>query len=153
MLIMAKDRGYDDLLKDIAGRNVHVWTCNTCARLCYGLGGRESAERLARRLREDDVNIVGVSAVPASCIESSIRKAAVPDVADLILSLTCDIGAKCAGDVFGKKVLNPVTTFGQGMISEDRGPVLLSVGPDGKTEEKTLLEICGTGSPDTLPFV
>ena len=41
MTVMARDRGYDELLGDVRGRRVLVWTCNTCARLC-NIGGREA---------------------------------------------------------------------------------------------------------------
>ena len=48
MIVMARDRGYDELLESLKGRRVLVWTCNTCARFC-GVGGREAAEDLRRR--------------------------------------------------------------------------------------------------------
>ena len=153
MLIMARDRSYDDLLKDVKAKNVYVWTCNTCARLCYGVGGKDSAERLARKLAEDGINVTGVGSTSASCIGSSVRRTTVPGDTDMIISLTCDIGAACARSVFQKEALNPIVTFGPGMISEDRGPVLVSVGPDGTVTEKRLTDICGHTSQDTMPFV
>jgi len=153
MLIMAKDCSYDDLLKDVIGRNVHIWTCNTCARLCYGVGGKDSAERLARKLREDGVNVTGINSTSASCIGSNLRRTVVPDDTDMIISLTCDLGAICARDIFRKEVLNPVRTFGTGIISEDRGPVLIRIDQDGRTIAESLLELCGDRSPDTMPFV
>lgn len=46
MTVMARDRDYPDLLEDVRGRKVLVWTCNTCARMC-NIGGKEAGERLA----------------------------------------------------------------------------------------------------------
>jgi len=152
MLIVAKDRSYDDLLKDVAGKKVHIWTCNTCARLCYGLGGKDSAERLALRLEQDGVKVTGVNSTSASCIGSNLRRIVIPDDTEMMISLTCDLGAVCASGVFRKEVLNPVRTIGPGVISEDCGPVLVSVGQDGKITAKSLLEICGT-QPSDMPFV
>ena len=56
MTVMARDRGYDELLGDVRGRRVLVWTCNTCARLC-NIGGREAGDRLASKLSEDGVDV------------------------------------------------------------------------------------------------
>jgi len=153
MLIVAKDRSYDDLLRDVKGKKVRIWTCNTCARLCYGLGGKDSAERLARKFREDGVDVSGVDSTPASCIESNLRKFIIPDDTSLIVSLTCDLGAACARGIFRKEVLNPVRTFGPGLICEQCGPALVSVGPDGRITTKSLLDMCGTRSSDDMPFV
>ena len=153
MLIMARDRDYGELLRNVKGKNVYVWTCNTCARLCYGVGGKDSAERLARRLAEDGTNVTGTGSTSASCIGASVRRTTVPGDTDVIISLTCDIGAACARKVFGKKTLNPIITFGPGLICEERGPVLVSVGPDGTVTEKRLTDICGRTSPDAMPFV
>ena len=58
MTVMARDREYDQLLEDVRGRKVLIWTCNTCARLC-NIGGQEAGQRLADRLSGDDIISVG----------------------------------------------------------------------------------------------
>ena len=67
MQMMLRDRDYPELLEELKGRKVLIWTCNTCARLC-DVGGRENAEALAGRLMEDGVEVVGISSTGASCI-------------------------------------------------------------------------------------
>ena len=66
MTVMARDREYDDLLNDVRGRRVLVWTCNTCARLC-NIGGKDAGERLASRLAEDGVDTAGCVCSSAAC--------------------------------------------------------------------------------------
>lgn len=73
MQMMLRDRDYPELLEELKGRKVLIWTCNTCARLC-DVGGRENAEALAGRLREDGVEVVGISSTGASCIASNVRR-------------------------------------------------------------------------------
>ena len=153
MLIMAKDRTYGELLNAVRGKKVHIWTCNTCARLCYEIGGKASAERLAAKLGSDGVKVTGVSAVAASCMDSSVKRGAVSADADVVIALTCDIGSKLAGDTTGKEMINPINTFGTGMITDENGPVLLTRNADGTFSKKGLLEICGTDDPEDLPFV
>ena len=127
MLILSRDRDYPDLLAPLRGKRVAVWTCNTCARLCGDVGGEDSAERLAAGLRKDGIDVVRVRSVSASCLGSKVASAAkdlLSDDPDVILSLTCSIGAGCIGRCTGKDVINPVTTYGHGYLSEDGTPVL-----------------------------
>lgn len=150
---MAKDRSYSELLSDLRGKSVFIWTCNTCARLCYEVGGTASAERLAAKLKEDGINVTGVGATSASCIESKVRAKSVADGTDVIVSLTCDLGAMNAESVFGIETMNPIETFGTGLLTDECGPVLIARNKDGSRSGKCLLELCGTRSPETLPFV
>lgn len=126
MQIVERDRGYPELLESLRGRKVLIWTCNTCARLCNGVGGETSAERLSERLSADGIGIAGVLSISASCIirkiESKKNESGISDY-DIVLALTCDIGARCARDVFGCEVLNPVRTLGPGLLDGDGIPV------------------------------
>lgn len=153
MLIMARDREYSDLLNAVKGKTVSIWTCNTCARLCYGLGGKDSAERLAGRLREDGTDVKEVGSTSAGCIESKLVK----DVSfgcdsDMVISLTCDIGARCADSVFAREILNPVVTFGTGFMRADGEPVLLSCDGSGMSTERKLSDLAEI-TPETASFV
>ena len=127
MMIMAREGGYAELLTKLDGVSVLIWTCNTCARLCNGLGGREAAERLAARLAADGVDVRGVMSTSASCLMSKAAVLRDAPEADVLLALTCDMGARCAGEVYGRTLLNPVVTFGPGYMAEDGSPRLCSV--------------------------
>lgn len=131
MMIMSRNTGYPELLEVLNGKKVTIWTCNTCARFCHGIGGNDAAERLASKLRDDGVEVSGVFSTSASCIEDKVA-AKKKDVAEtspeLILALTCNIGASCAGRFFGKEVLNPIDTMGTGYLTENGEPILVSEG-------------------------
>jgi len=121
--MVARDRPYSELKNDLIGKKVVIWTCNTCARLCYDVGGTESAERLASALRNDGIDVLGVLSASASCIERKVAEKYNEELfarADAVLSLTCNIGALCAKRVFGKEVLNPIATVGAGFVGEDK---------------------------------
>ena len=153
MLIMARDRTYGELLESLKGKKVHIWTCNTCARLCYELGGRVSAERLAAKLKADGIVVTGISAVPASCMDTSVKKGIVSPDTDLVVTLTCDMGSELAGAFIGKELINPIETFGPGMFTDDDGPVLVTKDDNGKLLKKRLLDLSGTNNSDDIPFV
>ncbi|MDO5862394.1 MAG: hypothetical protein Q4Q58_06355 [Thermoplasmata archaeon] len=128
MIIMARDRDYPDLLEGVRGGRVLVWTCNTCARLCRGLGGREAAEGLASRLSADGAEVSGVVSSSACCLMSkALSMAESAPEHDLILALCCDMGARNASAATGSPVLNPVVTFGPGYLDEDGNPRVASV--------------------------
>ena len=117
MTVMARDRGYDELLEDVRGRRVLVWTCNTCARLC-NIGGREAGDRLVSKLSEDGVEVAGCVCSSAACFMTKADRMAseVEGEYDLVVSLTCDMGARNAVEATGREVLNPVVTFGTGYL-------------------------------------
>ncbi len=120
--MVARDRPYSELLDSLRGKKVVIWTCNTCVKICFDIGGTGSAERLAAALRKDGIDVLGVFHTSASCIEEKVRGKYDEEVfgsADVVLSLTCSIGALCAKRVFDEDVLNPVATVGVGFVSED----------------------------------
>lgn len=145
---MARDRDYADLLEEVKGKKVMIWTCNTCARLCYNMGGDASVQRLAERLQEDGVEIAGTGSTSAGCMISKVKKKLPETDADLILALTCGIGARCVLDVSGKDVLNPVRTYGIGYMDEADDPVLVAT--DGSGGEAPLNLVI---DPDDAPFI
>ena len=130
MQIMARSCGYPELLGQLEGKTVYVWTCNTCARIC-GVGGDANARSLGERLAADGIDIVGCGSTGASCIASNVRKCQTPEIGDCdtVLSLTCDIGAALCGRISGKEVLNPVCTLGTGY--RDDGKVCWIMHADG----------------------
>ena len=142
MLIMARSADYSELLGKLRGKKVLIWTCNTCARLCNGIGGTESCERLAARLSEDGIDVVGIIATSASCLERKVcdkRDEAISKDPDVILSITCSMGSANAEKVFGKVTVNPIETFGYGILDKDGVPVLFRDGsfiPVGDLSDK-----------------
>jgi len=120
MMIVARNMDYDDVLNAVKGRAVSVWTCNTCAKMCNGIGGKQSADRLADKLREDGVNVVASASVSAACLMQKVcSKKEEMTGADIIISLTCDTGAICASNAFKKDILVPLATLGHGFVDDD----------------------------------
>ena len=126
MIIMERGMDYDDILRRLKGRKVAVWTCNTCVRLCNGIGGQESAETFAGHLRSDGIDVTCVLSTSASCLMSKVRAKDCEEIqsSDVILALTCDMGSRNAAAVFGKDVINPIVTLGYGYLDEDGRPFL-----------------------------
>ena len=114
------------ILEAVKGKRVAIWTCNTCVRLCNGMGGDAAAERLAQYLRDNGVEVTGTSSTSASCLRSKVaaKSSSIIDSADVIISLTCDVGAENARNVFGKEVMEPFVTLGTGFLDEDGVPFL-----------------------------
>ena len=116
----------------LRGKRVAIWTCNTCARLCNNIGGTESSERLAEKLRSDGVEVTSVVSTSAACLEKKVidKKAEIlSGDPDIILSMTCCAGDANAKKVFGKDTINPIITHGFGILTEDGTPVLMDGTP------------------------
>jgi len=145
MLIMARDRSYSELQKVLKSKKVLIWTCNTCVKMCYGLGGTDSAERLGKKLSEDGIDVKGILSVSAACIGGKVLLK-VEEVeksnSDIVLALMCSVGTRCAEKAFGIPVINPVKTFGFGYLSSDDGPILMSEG-----KEKKLSDLSNLATP------
>lgn len=127
MMIIRRGMDYPELRDSLRGKRVAIWTCNTCARLCNGIGGSESAERLASKLRNDGVSAMCVISIPASCIMPKVAEKtddAVLGMCDVILALSCDVGADCMARCTGKEVSNPIETLGPGYLDGNRMPLL-----------------------------
>ena len=127
MMIVRRAMEYSELRDMLRGKRVAVFTCNTCARLCNGVGGKDSAERLAARLRDDGISALSVLSVSAACIMDKVRTAAEDRVAamcDVVVTLTCDVGSQCASICFDKGIVNPVETLGAGYLDENGVPTL-----------------------------
>jgi len=149
MMVMARDREYPQLLEELRGRRVLVWTCTTCARLC-SVGGNDTAVRLAGRLEEDGVDVVGTASTSASCLMPKVAdRIPDPDGYDVVLALTCDIGSACASRFTHKETVNPIDTFGKGYMGMDGSP-RLSDGPDA---DIPLEELAARRGRHSGPFI
>ena len=131
MLIISRSMDYSDLLDRLSGKKVAIWTCNTCARLCNSIGGTESSERLASKLREDGVEVTKVVSTSAACLGKKVaekKDEVLSGNPDIILCMTCDAGAQNAGEFFGKEIINPIVTHGYGLLSDENIPILMDNG-------------------------
>lgn len=118
---------YGELRDALRGKRVAIWTCNTCARLCNGIGGAESAERLASKLRKDGVDVLRVISVSASCITDKVLEKADDPIlqrCDVLVTLLCNVGAGCARSVLSMETVDPVETLGVGYLDANRMPLL-----------------------------
>ena len=139
MQLMARDRGLAELVSELRGKRVMIWTCNTCARLC-DVGGSSNAQRLATALRSEGIDVTSVASAKAACIASSAREngGKQSGSCDIVLVLACDAARRVAERTFSKPCVNPVVTIGPGYLSEDGVPV--SVGGPERTLETVSAE-------------
>ncbi len=122
MIILRRSMEYEQLLSELRGKKVAIWTCNTCARLCGEVGGKDSAEALSKKLINDGIEVTGVLSTTASCIMSKVSAKydeSIIDKCDVILSLTCDVGSYLASECFGKDSINPIDSLGPGYLDEN----------------------------------
>lgn len=126
MMAVARDRTYADLLRDLRGRRVLIWTCGTCARLCGGLGGAD---------------VAGTVHSSACCLmgKAMAMRGSAPEGYDTVLALCCDVGARNAAEATGAEVLNPVRTLGPGSLDAEGRP-MVAVYRDGRIAGEVPLE-------------
>ncbi len=140
MLVISRSVDYSELLAQLSGKKVAIWTCNTCARLCNDIGGTESSERLAKKLSEDGVDVVGVVSTSAACLEKKVidkKDEILTGHPDIILSMTCCAGDANAKKVFGIDTINPIMTHGFGILTEDGTPVMMDGTPVSALSERS----------------
>ena len=133
MMMIARSADYRDVLNAVKGKRVAIWTCNTCARMCNGVGGQQAADRLADKLRADGVTVSSSLSTSAACLMSKVNAKAenISKDADVVISLTCDVGVVCASKAFKKDVIAPLITLGSGFIDAD-GTLIVTSCPDVK---------------------
>ncbi len=132
MMLMERSCDYPELRDSLRGKSVVIWACSTCASLCNDIGSKDSVESLSKRLAADGVDVRGVVFTRAICLMSRARSSSDdPNIqdADVILALSCDMGAADMGRATGKDVINPIVTIGHGYLDDDGIPCL----PDGST--------------------
>ncbi|MDN5357868.1 MAG: hypothetical protein AB7D42_02525 [Candidatus Methanomethylophilaceae archaeon] len=155
MIIAGRNRDYKELSESLSRKRVLVLACNTCVKLCGGLGGADAAERLSDKLSKDGIDVTGTMVVSASCIGSRVREKFDPEMLasfDVILSLTCPLGASCVAAVSGKDICNPVETIGIGYLDEDGTPIVVS-GSCDYPEEEPAFEAAKEAGLKMSPFV
>ncbi len=152
---MARNRTYDELLEDLKGHSVLIWTCKTCIRLCGNIGGLESSERLSNRLKADGINVTGIASTSAGCLENKVIGKIDFELlahSDIILVLACDIGSECVKNIFKKDVINPICTLGCGYMDSDEN-LFLCVDDNGKKSYKLLSDFLKNSDLSVGPFV
>ncbi|HUT27662.1 MAG TPA: hypothetical protein VMW85_06425 [Methanomassiliicoccales archaeon] len=111
---------------------VLVWSCNTCARLCNGFGGKEATKVLCSMLSEDGLEVVGGEVSTVSCFKSVIRKRLdradfrmMAEKATHLIPLTCRTGVEMMrNELPWLEIVEVGETVGLGYLSESRGAVL-----------------------------
>jgi hypothetical protein len=153
MMMIVRNADYEDLLKAVKGRKVSIWTCNTCARLCNGVGGQQAADRLSEELRSDGVDVRSSVSTSAACLMSKVnsKAAEIPKDVDVVISLTCDTGVTCAARAFGKDIIAPLMTLGSGFMDID-GTLIVTSCPDAQTPA-ALNDIAEKKGMSTAPLV
>ncbi len=155
MIIAGRNRDYKELSESLRNKKILLLTCNTCVRLCGELGGKKSADKLSDKLSEDGFEVIDVIDVSAACIASTVLKKLTPDKmddSDVILSLTCPLGAACVASISGMDVFNPLEMIGIGYLDEDGFPIVISSSCDF-SEEAPADEMAKDSGLKLSPFV
>ena len=151
-MVMARDRDYADLVGNLRGRSVLVWTCDTCARFC-GIGGRDRADDLAARPSSDGIAVAGVARSSTCCFMRKAREmASSAEGYDMVLALCCDMGARNASEATGRDVLNPIITFGPGYLDDGGTPRIASVVCGRTVVDESLSEAAARSGYQEGPF-
>lgn len=155
MIIAGRNRDYRELSESLRNKKILLLTCNTCVRLCGELGGKKSADKLSDKLSEDGFDVIDVIDVSAACIASTVLKKLTTDKmddSDVILSLTCPLGAACVASISGMDVFNPLEMIGVGYLDEDGVPIVVS-GSCDFSEEAPADEMAKDSGLKLSPFV
>ena len=102
------------LLKTMFSKSdkIGIVSCNTCAKMCE-TGGQKGMDRLAKRLKDDDFNVVGKKLISIACDLSLIKKEEIKG--DVIIALTCDAGVYALKKLLpNKKIITALDTIGLG---------------------------------------
>jgi hypothetical protein len=129
VIIAGRNRDYKEVAESLRAKKVLIITCNTCVRLCGNIGGRKAAEDLSEKLIGDGIEVTEVIDVSAACIAEKIRNKLTQskiDASDVILALTCPLGASSIASVSGIDIFNPLETIGVGYLDEDGVPIVVS---------------------------
>lgn len=133
MIVTLRTMDYDGLLASLPeDSRILIWSCNTCARMCGGLGGRESARALASMLEQDGRTVVASEVLTATCFINAVRgrlqRAEFREMvlgATHVIPLTCQTGTEVLlQEMPHLQVVTVGRTLGVGYISESRGAVL-----------------------------
>jgi len=93
-------------------KKIGIVSCNSCARACE-TGGRDKADELAVKLRQDGFEVVDVELLPMACNVDAAKKSEYKG--DLLVVLACDSGAYTLQSLFPYKTIIPAqNTIGLG---------------------------------------
>jgi len=108
---------------------VAVFSCDNCARRCYGLGGQEGLTALADRLIGDGFPVVCQGLFRALCSRKIMQTwfedrecRALPAQFDVIIPLACQAGTALVREFFPvSRVLDVTKTLGTGVTRPETG--------------------------------
>lgn len=127
MMVIERNCDYSQLREKLCGKKVLICRCGTCASLCNGIGSEASADTLSQKLQSDGITVTGIMSTSAACIMKKVRKLSgniENNDADIILALTCNVGAENIRKIMGTDVINPIDTLGPGYLDEEGKPHL-----------------------------
>ncbi len=127
MMVIERNCGYSQLAENLSGKKVLICRCGTCASLCNGIGSEASADALSQKLQSDGITVTGIISTSAACIMKKVRKLSEStenNGADVILALTCNVGAENIRKIMQTNVINPIYTLGPGYLDEEGKPHL-----------------------------
>jgi len=124
---------------------IAIVSCDCCARMSDGLGGRESMEGLSRKLEADGFHVVRRELASEACSVEALAKFLSPGgeeglgTPSVIIPLACEAGAEAVSQAAsGIPVMRIVKTIGKGGVLPGKGLRLTepSVGVDLDVDPK-----------------
>ena len=108
---------------------IMILSCDSCAKLCKGLGGEQGLKSLTDKLVADGFNVVHRELLPVACSPEQLTSRLDDEAnrklfeeADVIIALTCRSGIERARETLpGLRILEVTKTLGKGTFSPDEG--------------------------------
>jgi hypothetical protein len=94
---------------------IAIIACNDCARVS-GVGGREKAEEMEEKLRNEGYNVVSICDLVVACNDAYFADANINPAADTIIMLSCASGERLARRLFKDKKVVTATELISGII-------------------------------------
>ena len=124
---------YDTLKNKLtADDKIVVLSCDSCARLSDGLGGKKALANLVDKLEADGFQVVYQKLLPAACSHDHLKgclndaeaRAALEE-ANVVISLSCERGVQEADVVLPDlRAIRVTQTLGHGIFSPEHGAIL-----------------------------
>jgi len=109
-----------------------ILSCDSCAKLCNGLGGEQGLNGLADKLAADGFKVIRRELFSVACSPEQLRarlndevNRKLCDEADVIIPLMCRLGIENAyKNIPVLRILRVTETLGRGTFSSQRGAIL-----------------------------
>ena len=134
--ISARKLDYETLKSKLnPGDAIAIVSCDCCARLSAGLGGRDSMDRLAARLEADGFRVIRKSLPTEACYPEALAQCADPnevtETPTVVIPLACEVGEDVVARAMDPiPVLRISKTPGRGHDVPGKGMCLTEPHPD-----------------------